>query len=89
VPVEEPYWVDWTIEDSDFYSDHEVIEVALSAYCRYPRTGERSSVVKFRVFIPREDMPQLVDMDWLEDHSIKVAEGMMRALLRERKEDTP
>lgn len=82
--MEEPYWTSWTVEDSDFFSAPEVIEVALSARCRYPQTGERSSDVKFRLFIPREDMPQFVDYDWLEDHSIKAAEGMMRALLREK-----
>ena len=70
------------VDDGNF-SDQEVIEVALSACCRYPRTGERSSAVKFRLFIPREDVPQFVDYDWLEDQSIKAAEGIMRALLRE------
>ena len=79
----EYFFCPWDWGFSTVAYNPEVIEVALSACCRYPRTGERSSAVKFRVFISREDMPQFVDYDWLEDHSIKAAEGMMRALLRE------
>ncbi len=85
--MDRPYWIDWTVEDIDFYGNSEVVEVSLSASCHYERRVEYPSVLKFKVFIPREDIPQFIDFDWIEDAAVKAAKDMMRDLLRGREED--